>query len=325
MQFRNAVLVVLVVVLVMGADGARDRSRKKNRDKQKSAETESALEDESRRGFGESEGLSEKARERNRERERERERGMGMGEKEKEEESSEEKDDDKKEKNATDSKEVVIPQARLRRSREFDAFFEYDRMRRSSDRNDGTSLIHSHKKSSELNEGKHIPLDEVQNKHHHSKQRSRRALEHGEVKELDYGNPEPLNRNHSHSKQHRMKRWPLPGKQAHHGRTHKKLRVRDKKKNTDAANHHRAMRIRRAEMAEEQKKEEEKKKHFQKHTVKDSSSSESKEENGKMQRRIRSLVTHELIPKGNPPYETQSEEALERDKTLKSLYPSQFF
>uniref|UniRef100_A0A7I4Z2X7 Alstrom syndrome protein 1 n=1 Tax=Haemonchus contortus TaxID=6289 RepID=A0A7I4Z2X7_HAECO len=289
MRFRSTILVVLVVVLVLGADGARDRSRKKNRDKGKSAETESALDDDNRRGFGESEGLTEKNRERNRERERERERGMGMGEREKEEESSsEEKDDDKKEKNATDAKEIVIPEARLRRYRGYDEEFWHGNKRSISDNKDDGMLLH--KKSSELNEGKHIPLNEVQDKRHHIKR-------------------------------YRVRRWPLPAKPTHHGRSHKKLRLRDKKKSEVDVKMHRAMRIRRAERIQE---EEEEKKH-QKDMKKDSSSSQSNESEEKPQRRVRSLVTRELIPKGYPPHEQQSEEAMERDKTLRSLYSSILF
>ncbi|XGW33493.1 hypothetical protein V3C99_017704 [Haemonchus contortus] len=320
MRFRSTILVVLVVVLVLGADGARDRSRKKNRDKGKSAETESALDDDNRRGFGESEGLTEKNRERNRERERERERGMGMGEREKEEESSsEEKDDDKKEKNATDAKEIVIPEARLRRYRGYDEEFWHGNKRSISDNKDDGMLLH--KKSSELNEGKHIPLNEVQDKRHHIKRRSRRTLEHGEVKELDYGVQEPLHKNDTHSAKYRVRRWPLPAKPTHHGRSHKKLRLRDKKKSEVDVKMHRAMRIRRAERIQE---EEEEKKH-QKDMKKDSSSSQSNESEEKPQRRVRSLVTRELIPKGYPPHEQQSEEAMERDKTLRSLYSSILF
>ncbi|PIO68794.1 hypothetical protein TELCIR_09403 [Teladorsagia circumcincta] len=168
--------------------------------------------------------------------------------------------------------------------------------------------------------------------------RSRRTLELVKAAEINDGEEMPLEKRPTQTHQYRVRRWPGPGKQTHHGRAHRKLRVRDKKKTMPVVKQHRVMRIRRAEKAEEHNKsnyymlickilsisslkENEEKKH-QTQMKKELSSSQSQE---KKQRRARSLVTRELVPKGYPPYETQSEETMERDKTLKSLYPSQFF
>ncbi|KAK6061493.1 hypothetical protein COOONC_00846 [Cooperia oncophora] len=172
-------------------------------------------------------------------------------------------------------------------------------------------------KARELNDGEQKPLDKRPTQ---SEQRSRRTVELVKAAEINDGEEMPLEKKPSQTHQHRVKRWPQPGKQVHHGRAHKKLRVRDKKKSATVVKHHRAMRVRRAEMAEEQKQEEEKK-----HQKMDSSSSQSEESHEKKERPVRSLVTRELIPKGYPPNEPQSEETIERDKTLKSLYPFDLF
>ncbi|WKY16754.1 hypothetical protein Q1695_001402 [Nippostrongylus brasiliensis] len=281
MRLRTALLLALVVVLAIGCDGAREKSRKKNRDKSRADDSE--LGEEGGRGFRD-EGLTNKERER----ERERERLLEKGERKKEEEeSSEEDDDDKKEKNATNTDEIVIPEARFRRSHYDESRvrsgLRYKRFKNEGENSMGTVQM---TRSKELNDGKSILLEDVQNKPAYKPQRFRR--------------------------------WPLPSKRTNHRQLHKKLGDSGKKKTKVQANH-RARRLRRAEQEYEPEQ-----------SLTPMSKSESTDETSSSEerpktRRVRSFANRGLIPRGKPsPYDTQSEEVLERDKTLKSIYPFQF-
>lgn len=197
--------------------------------------------------------------ERDREREKERERLLEKGDRKREEESSEEKDEDRKEKNSSNAKEIVVPQGRMRRSRPLykpstiNKRFRYRRFPASEQGVGSVQLS----KSKELNDGRSILLDEVQNKkpHHNSAVKKRAAR----MRRADEG-ANPLK-----------------------------------------------------DVVEAKKQER-----------KDSSDSSSNESAPKRKSR-RSFNTAELIPRGKPsPYDTQSEEVMERDKTLRSIYPSQF-
>ncbi|VDL71674.1 unnamed protein product [Nippostrongylus brasiliensis] len=343
MRLRTALLLALVVVLAIGCDGAREKSRKKNRDKSRADDSE--LGEEGGRGFRD-EGLTNKERER----ERERERLLEKGERKKEEEeSSEEDDDDKKEKNATNTDEIVIPEARFRRSHYDESRvrsgLRYKRFKNEGENSMGTVQM---TRSKELNDGKSILLEDVQNKPAYkprlrrtkelvkaqelydgeqqplekrptqTHQRHRRTKELVKAQEINDGEQKPLEKRPTQTHQQRFRRWPLPSKRTNHRQLHKKLGDSGKKKTKVQANH-RARRLRRAEQEYEPEQ-----------SLTPMSKSESTDETSSSEerpktRRVRSFANRGLIPRGKPsPYDTQSEEVLERDKTLKSIYPFQF-
>ncbi|WKY16753.1 hypothetical protein Q1695_001402 [Nippostrongylus brasiliensis] len=374
MRLRTALLLALVVVLAIGCDGAREKSRKKNRDKSRADDSE--LGEEGGRGFRD-EGLTNKERER----ERERERLLEKGERKKEEEeSSEEDDDDKKEKNATNTDEIVIPEARFRRSHYDESRvrsgLRYKRfknegensmgtvqMTRSKELNDGKSILLEDvqnkpaykprnrrtlelSKAQEINDGEQKPLDKKPTQTHQrlrrtkelvkaqelndgeqqplekrptqTHQRHRRTKELVKAQEINDGEQKPLEKRPTQTHQQRFRRWPLPSKRTNHRQLHKKLGDSGKKKTKVQANH-RARRLRRAEQEYEPEQ-----------SLTPMSKSESTDETSSSEerpktRRVRSFANRGLIPRGKPsPYDTQSEEVLERDKTLKSIYPFQF-
>ncbi|WKY16755.1 hypothetical protein Q1695_001402 [Nippostrongylus brasiliensis] len=197
MRLRTALLLALVVVLAIGCDGAREKSRKKNRDKSRADDSE--LGEEGGRGFRD-EGLTNKERER----ERERERLLEKGERKKEEEeSSEEDDDDKKEKNATNTDEIVIPEARFRRSHYDESRvrsgLRYKRFKNEGENSMGTVQM---TRSKELNDGKSILLEDVQNKPAY-KPRSRRTLVLVKTQEINDGEQKPLEKRPTQSQRNR--------------------------------------------------------------------------------------------------------------------------